>query len=160
MSPNVKLSVPAVRKALPRQLTEQELATATRLADVLIHGDTEVGAPSTFAEFREFLDVALTARSDAFDVVVEQLNTVADESDLKAWLRRCHDKSPEVFHSLSSVLAGAYLLIPQVRQAIGYPGQRRDPADLEEAVDQLSDGVLDPVIERGYIYTPAPAKDQ
>jgi len=41
-----------------------------------------------------------------------------------------------------------------VRARIGYPGQRRDPARFEEAVDQLSDGILDPVIARGPIYTP------
>jgi len=51
------------------------------------------------------------------------------------------------------VIAGAWLLIPAVRERIGYPGQRRDPARLEEAADQISDGILDPVIARGPIYT-------
>lgn len=43
---------------------------------------------------------------------------------------------------------------PAVRARIGYPGQRRDPARLEEAADQISDGILDPVLARGPIYTP------
>jgi hypothetical protein len=57
---------------------------------------------------------------------------------------------------LSAVLAGAYLLVPEVKSAVGYPGQRRDPAGLEEAVDEISDGILDPVLERGHFFVATP----
>jgi len=63
---------------------------------------------------------------------------------------------PRQFQALSAVVAGAWLLVPAVRARIGYPGQRRDPARLEEAADQISDGILDPVIARGAIYTAWP----
>ncbi len=69
-------------------------------------------------------------------------------------LRALHAEQPEQFQALSAVVAGAWLLIPAVRARIGYPGQRRDPARLEEAADQISDGILDPVLDRGRIYTP------
>ncbi len=68
-------------------------------------------------------------------------------------LRGLHAEEPGQFQALSAVVAGAWLLTPTVRARIGYPGQRRDPARLEEAVDQISDGILAPVIARGPIYT-------
>jgi len=37
---------------------------------------------------------------------------------------------------------------------IGYPGQQRDPAPVDEAANEI-DGLIDPVIERGPIYVPA-----
>jgi hypothetical protein len=69
-------------------------------------------------------------------------------------LRALHADQPRQFQALSAVVAGAWLLVPAVRARIGYPGQRRDPARLEEAADQISDGILDPVLARGPIYTP------
>ena len=62
-----------------------------------------------------------------------------------------------MFQALSAVVAGAWLLTPSVRARIGYDGQRRRPAALTEAVDQLEDGILDDVMERGYFYIPTPA---
>jgi hypothetical protein len=50
----------------------------------------------------------------------------------------------------------AYLMIPEVRTAIGYPGQRRHHPQFDEAANQITDGILDPVVERGPVYTPVP----
>ena len=63
------------------------------------------------------------------------------------------DKS--TFDPLSSILAGAYFMTPQVKELIGYPGQHRDPAGLEDAANELETGILDPVLERGLIYVSA-----
>jgi hypothetical protein len=46
-------------------------------------------------------------------------------------------------------------MIPAVRERIGYPGQGGARARLEEAAEQISDGILDPVLARGPVYTPA-----
>lgn len=155
---DVKLSVPPLRKRLPRALSIEEVEAATRIGDVLIHGDSQLGPPGSFGEFPQHLDVALAARVDSFDLFVQHV-AKAPAHHLAAWVRQCHDDSPETFQILSTVLAGAYLLIPAVRTGIGYPGQHKDPAGLEEAVDQLSDGIMDPVIERGHFYVPAPPKE-
>ena len=53
------------------------------------------------------------------------------------------------FDPLSSIIAGAYFMTPQVKELIGYPGQHRDPAGLEDAANELETGILDPVLERG-----------
>ncbi len=156
----LRLSVPPVRKDLPRALTPTEVSTSRRVADILIHGDDKLGAPSTFQEFPGQLDIALATRSDAFDLFVGLLVEAGRLGEtLSEWVRQLHEEEPESFQALSSVMAGAYLLIPAVRLGIGYPGQSRDPAGIEEAVDELSDGIMDPVLERGHFFIPAPDKE-
>ena len=46
-------------------------------------------------------------------------------------------------------------MTPQIMELIGYPGQHRDAAGLEDAANELDTGILDPVLERGYIYVSA-----
>ena len=60
--------------------------------------------------------------------------------------------SADRFEVLSGLLAAAYLLIPEVRTAIGYPGQANRPPRFDEAVEQVMSGILDPVIDRGPVY--------
>lgn len=156
MSPPAKLSVPPVRKTIPRDLTDAEQTMFTQLADVLCGPSDRVAPPSAQAEFATWLVVALAARSDSFELLVGLAAQASDVDDLPVWLRNLHDTEAESFQVLSAVLAGAYLLVPEVKSAVGYPGQRRDPAGLEEAVDQISDGILDPVLERGHFFVATP----
>jgi hypothetical protein len=153
-----RLSVPSPRREPPRALTPSERATAAQIADVLcVGGSTEVDSPSDNEDFQSWLDLAVATRSDAFELFVATLLQAESESDLYAWLRRVDIESPETFALLSTVLAGAYLMTPQVRQYVGYPGQHRNPPRLEQAADELSDGILDPVLERGYVFVPTPS---
>jgi hypothetical protein len=149
-----RLSVPP-KFAAPRQLTSAEVSTLRVIADVLIPASG--GNPPATAEpdLNACLRRAVDARADAFDAitaVLAQLDGAAPDVTDQA-LRRLHADQPVTFQALSAVVAGAWLLIPAVRERIGYPGQRRDPARFEEAADQISDGILDPVIARGSIYT-------
>ena len=149
-----RLSVPP-KFAAPRPLTGAEISTLRAIADVLIPASGDNPAATSEPEFDAWLRRAVDARADAFDVittVLAQLDGAAPDVIDQA-LRRLHAEQPVTFQALSAVVAGAWLLTPTVRERIGYPGQRRDPAHFEEAVDQLSDGILDPVMTRGPIYT-------
>jgi len=53
-------------------------------------------------------------------------------------------------------VAGAYFLNPEVRQAVGYPGQQAAPIVPEDPPDYEQDGLLASVIARGLIYRPTP----
>jgi hypothetical protein len=151
-----KLSVPAVRKKMPGELTEPQRTTLTALADILCGPNDRVAPPSEQSEFAQWLEVALAARSDSFDLLLALTDQAAESNDPAGWLRTLHDTDAGSFQVLSAVLAGAYLLVPDVKSAVGYPGQRRDPAGLEEAVDQISDGILEPVLERGHFFVATP----
>ena len=93
----------------------------------------------------------LWVQSTAKQVLAELDGAAPDVADQA--LRKLHAEQPVTFQALTAVITGAWLLTPTVRERIGYPGQRRDPARFDEAADQLSDGILDPVIARGPIYT-------
>ena len=154
---DLKLSVPVVRNRIPRALTPVESQTLTVLADVLCGPSERAAPPSRQSEFEEYLDLALATRSDAFDLLMRTVADAAQSPDAGTWLRALHDTEPETFQAISTVLAGAYLMVPAVMQAVGYPGQRRDPAKGDEAVDQiLESGLLDPVVERGHFFVPTP----
>jgi hypothetical protein len=159
MSAPVNLSVPPYSRCPPRTLTDNERRCLHRIADALIPPAPGRRTPSQLPGFDRWLDRALAARDDAFEKLLAAATRLAevDDYDLLGALKRFDAADPEGFHLVSSVVAGAYLMIPEVRAAIGYPGQRRHHAKFDEAADQIMDGILDPVIERGSVYTPAPA---
>jgi hypothetical protein len=43
-------------------------------------------------------------------------------------------------------------MVPEIQAHVGYPGQGRHPAAPTQIADELGDGLLDPVIDRGPIY--------
>lgn len=153
---NERLSVPTPRTSAPRPVTEVELATLEMLADLLCGPSLRAEPPSQQSEYPHWLDVALATRSESFERIISLAARAAEVDNPQLWLRELHDNDAEAFQALSAVLGGAYLMVPAVREAVGYPGQRRDPVGIEEAVDEISDGILDPVLERGYFFVPTP----
>jgi hypothetical protein len=152
-----RMSMPATATSLPRGLTERELRGLLRAADVLIPESGANPAASRAPGFEPALERALLARLDAFELIAAEgarLGALNDE-EIAAELRLLAAEEPTTFQPLSTVLAGAYLLIPEVREAIGYPGQHRKHPQFDEAANEIMDGILDPVIDRGSIYTPA-----
>lgn len=158
-SATAPLSVPTTRR-MPRALTADERATLHAIADVLVPAADDAPAATAEAGFDTALDTALCARADAFDTITATLHRLlgADQATLDSALRAMHDTDPQSFQPLSAVVAGAWLLTPAVRARIGYPGQGRVPAALDDAANELETGILDPVLDRGSIYTPAPTR--
>jgi hypothetical protein len=150
-----RLSVPP-KFAAPRQLTDAEIAMLRAIADVLIPASGDNPPATSEPDLDRCLRCAIDARADAFDAITAILAPLSGAAPevIDQALRKLHADQPATFQALSAVTAGAWLLTPTVRKRIGYPGQRRDPARLEEAADQISDGILDPVIARGPIFTP------
>lgn len=152
-----RLSVPPRVTRPPRPLTDAECAALLRVADCLIPESVPNPKASDAADYLPYLHLALAARSDAFEAVVASalsLREVPDD-DLWAALRTMWAQDRAAFDRMSTVLAGAYFMTPQVKALIGYPGQHRDPAGFEDAANELETGILDPVMERGPIYVSA-----
>jgi hypothetical protein len=159
MSPaaSKRLSVPPRKTTPPRALTDDEQASLLRIADTLIPAAGPNPKASDAEEFVPYLHLALAARADVFDAVLKAVSELADVADewLHSALKTMWAEDKFTFDPLSSIIAGAYFMTPQVKELIGYPGQHRDPAGLEDAADELETGILDPVLERGPIYVPA-----
>jgi hypothetical protein len=149
-----RLSVPTRKTQPPRALTDDESATLLCIADCLIPAAGPNPKASDAEDYAAYLQLALAARSDVFDAVLKAVHGIADvaDGDLRAALKTMWAQDKFTFDPLSSIIAGAYFMSPQVKQLIGYPGQHRDPAGLEDAANELETGILDPVIERGPIY--------
>jgi hypothetical protein len=154
----VNRSVPAHPKAPPRPLTDPERDALVRVADVLIPARGADTPPSATPDYLRHLDRALAARRDAFDDVVAAAVRLGalDAPELIGELRALHAAGDATFQALSAIVCGAYLTVPEVRARIGYPGQKHDPAPFDLAADEIMDGILDPVLERGAFYVPAP----
>ncbi|AQT81869.1 hypothetical protein B1R94_25415 [Mycolicibacterium litorale] len=154
--PSQRLSVPARHTRPPRELTETELSALLRVADCLIPAVGVNPKASDAEHYTSYLQRALAARADVFDVVVDGARRLAEVADDELWtaLKRMSADDRATFDPLSAVVAGAYFMTPQVKDLIGYPGQHRDPAPVELAAEEIGSGILDPVLERGRIYVP------
>lgn len=136
-----------------RPLSASEREALVAVADALCAGGS-LTAPSATPGYAEWLDRALAARADVFEDVVAAALSMASRSPegRREALRVMNADERPRFHALSSVTAGAWLLVPEIAAALGYPGQVAAPAAFDEAAAQLETGILDPVIERGPIY--------
>lgn len=151
------LSVPAAF-VLPRPLRDSEIQTLRAVADILVPASGDRPGATAEPGFDSALITAATARADAFAAITALLAQweSSDGAQLERQLRVLHDQDPLTFQALSAVIAGAWLILPSVRERIGYPGQHRNPAPIDQAVDELSNGILDAVMERGSIYRRVP----
>ena len=153
MTAPLRLSVPEPARRLPRPLSDAELTALLAIGDVLIPGTETMPALSAAPDIQRWIDRALAARRDVFDQLMSLAASLGqlDSASLSAELRRLSDEQPASFEPLSAVLAGAYLMVPAVRRAIGYPGQVRSFPPFDQAADEITSGILDPVTERGWI---------
>lgn len=157
------LSVPRRLTTPPRPLMPRQREVLLAAADILIPGTGHDPKASAAPDYEVWLERALAARAASLaelSQILDELDELAGpagsaSADLEQRLRQLHAAGDPRFHLLSSVAAGAYLMVPEVRQLIGYPGQHASPPRVDEAADELSDGILDPVIQRGPIYVPA-----
>jgi hypothetical protein len=152
----MNVSVPPYRHTPPRALTPDEHRTALAVATALIPAGSAGLVASQLPDYERWLSRALAARADAFHAITRVLADFdgLDGAQLTTALRERHEE-PEI-QAVCSVIAGAYLMSQGVRERIHYPGQHPNPPPFDEAADQIMDGILDPVVARGSIYTAAP----
>jgi hypothetical protein len=149
VQPSGNVSIPPATRA-PRPLTDAERRTLARVADTLVPARDATPAASGEPGFWDQLAVALDARADAFDGIAVALAGLATTEVDELWdrLQALDLEEPVTFQALSAVIAGAWLMTSGTRDRIGYHGQQSDKAGIEEAADEISSGVLDPVLER------------
>lgn len=130
------------------KMSGQQLDRVRATAAVLLPGSTESPAPHLLPEFDELLQqaaVALGGEGRALAAAIETLPPKPSWENLSA-LSEC---DPSSFELVSLLAIGAYFMSPTVLGSMGIPTGKRRPANPEQVVDELSDGILDPVFERG-----------
>jgi hypothetical protein len=131
-------------------------ATLAALADVVIPAGEGMPSASQADVAGQWLDAALAALPEVSAPLLALVDEASSE-DPAAAIARLKANNPLGFDLLCSVVAGAYFLNPEVRRAIGYPGQERVPIVPENPPDYEQDGLLASVIARGPVYRPTPA---
>jgi hypothetical protein len=130
-------------------------ARLAALADALIPAGDGMPSASEAGVTGEWLD-AIVAAEPGFGPALSAVLAAAEVSDPPGELRRIESTDPDGWGTLTTVVAGAYFLNPEIAEKVGYPGRRAIPVDVEPNPDWLEDGLLDSVKSRGPIYRPTP----
>ncbi len=136
-------------------LTSELRATLAGLAALLVPAGEGLPSAVEVGVDGALLDDVLRARPDLEEPLAALLRDVAGEQPAAA-LARLRSDERERFELLGLVVAGGYLMAPQVGAALRYPGQEAKQVDPHDVVSVIEDGLLDAVIERGEIYRPTP----
>lgn len=133
------------------RIGEEQRARLARLAEELIpEGE---GMPSAGAEdvAGTQLDMVLQVRPDLSGPLARALASEVD-SPADTWLQGLERRDPEAHEAVVLAILGGYYLHPAMRERLGYPGQKGEELKTDEYLDYVTEGLLDPVIERGPIY--------
>ena len=121
-----------------------------RVAEILLPGTTDSPAALSLPDFDELLTAAITALGPEAALLNAAVCHLPDELTWDT-LKGFHEADCDAFDIVSTTVAGAYFMSPTVLESIGYPTGPRRAAPFDQAVDELSSGVLEPVIARGPI---------
>lgn len=131
--------------------------TFKALADVLFPAEAAMPAASAADSDGAWLDRVLAVRPDLLPALTRVLSEAAGQ-DPSAEVRRLRREDAQGFLALASACTGSYYLNPGNKRLIGYPGQEPSLPEPGEADAELGGGILDPVVARGPIYRPTPAR--
>ena len=141
--------------AIAPALSESQRRRLAGLADGLITGGAGLPSASGADVHAVWIDRTLAARPDLVPTVLDVLDRPGSVAEVLAAL---WDSDRPKFDAFALAVSGSYLINPQIRQALGFPGPvpAKTPAFPDEAESYLEDGILDVVIQRGPIYRPTP----
>jgi len=126
-----------------------------RIAEVMLPGTDAMPSASEAGVSGALLDEVLEARPDLSAPLARALRDLGESFSLERLAQYLRVDS-DAYSALTTCAAAAYYLSPEARDAIGYPGQEARDFDPYEYVLWVSEGLIDPVIERGPIWRRPP----
>ncbi|MBY3301178.1 hypothetical protein HFO10_35760 [Rhizobium laguerreae] len=149
-----RLSVSRPSAAPPRPFTDMELQTLRTVADALIPPQDDFRSGSAVSKFDQLVTNAAAILDKHFDLLTGVLEELRVTPGTEMWdrLKKLEAENGEAFYILSTLIVGAYIYSDEMKSELNYPTPHRNPPGLFDAADELSSGILDPVIERGPIY--------
>ena len=131
-------------------LTAEERDIYGPWADVLIPETEGMPSASGAGVHTRWIDEALAARPDLINNFREAL--ALGEGDPADAVEQLHTGQPELFDAFSVLTAGAYLMNPEIKALIGYPGQEERPITGDDVSDYFE--LLERVVDRGPVHRP------
>ena len=136
--------------ALPSELREW----LRPLADTLIPAEDGMPAAGQLGAADAQLDLVLAARPDLLRPLQRGHALTAGMSPADV-LAALPELDPAAHGALLETVAGGYYAHPEVRELIGYTGQRAVPVRVADFPEYASEGLLERVVARGPVYRPA-----
>lgn len=130
-------------------LSEEHLRIFTKLADVLIPRTKNMPSASEVDAAGRWLNRVLASRPDLVAALRHILNDASQEAP-ETFILRLEHELPESFATLLSAVAGSYYMSEEVRERLGYGGQRRLHPDPHH--EARIESLVRPVVQRGQIY--------
>ena len=132
-------------------LTLAEIGRLREVAEVLVPGLAPSPPALALPDYDRLLQqaaAALGAELGALQQAVGALPPAIDWSALESWST---DRQRQ-FELVSTAVAGAYFMSPEVLRSIDYATQERRSAPIDQVADELGDGLLDDVLARGSVF--------
>lgn len=132
----------------PGWLSDVHVDRVRAVAGILLRDPTDSPSPDDLSDFTDLVQRAAGALSrehDALEQAIEQLPSHICWDSVASYAA----DEPEGFELLALLIVGAYFMSPTVTVALGLPIGERRAAPPEQAVDELSSGIMDAVLERG-----------
>ena len=135
-------------------LTSGERSTYAAIADELIPNGEGMPSASDADVPTRWVEDALRYRPDLLPPLREAL-AIVDGLAARYAVELLHAQHVPLFDAVGTLTAGAYFLNPEIKSAIGYPGQVSTPLrdDSDEYLELLAN-----VVERGPIYREVPGE--
>ncbi|MBW8743526.1 MAG: hypothetical protein JF628_04145 [Sphingomonas sp.] len=152
-----RLSVSRISKAPPRAISAEEMATIRRVADTLIPPGDGMLSGSEVSNFEALVTRAAAILDKQFPELIAALSLLSTVPQDQLWdvLESMSANDNSGFNTLSMVITGAYLYSEEIREQLNYPLPHRNPPDFFDASDELSSGILDPVMASDFTYIEA-----
>lgn len=131
-------------------LTDELRARLRAYAAEIAPGGHGLPSASDVGLHDALIDRVVAVAPRTTDAFVALLATLPDE-DVGAAVRALHADDPAAAGLLTTVVAHAYLLSPEVRDALGYPGTVPVDVGSPTALRATDDGLLEAVVRRGPI---------
>lgn len=136
-------------------ISEEEREIFAKVADFLIPAHEKMPSAATVGVHKTMLDDVLRFRPDLVDGFHRGLGKIKAD-DIAGSVNALYRDDPDAFGAVSLAVSGGYYMTPEVRTALGYPGQESLVYDSHEVPDYMMDGLLERVVQRGVIYKPTP----
>jgi hypothetical protein len=129
-------------------LSPDQLARVKAAAVVLLPGSSTSVPAAELPDFDDLLQHAALAVGGGGRALSAAIDSLPDQLTWES-LSAFAEADTASFGDISLLAIGAYFMATSVLEGLGLPTGERRPASREQAVDELSTGILDAVFERG-----------
>lgn len=126
-------------------LSDTDVACMAALANILIAGTGTMPSPAAIEGYNDLLRRAVAACGHPSPDIRAGIDAIPAQLDWVSAEAFARDK-PEHFAIVSQMASAAYYMAPVVLDLLGFPTDRRHPAEVEEFVEEYETGIFDRVM--------------